>query len=192
MRMSRDKRGMRALTLAVALATALFVGVGGAHARSAASTKVTATCWQNIVNDWLDHNGQIQSTYPIPCYRQAIQHLNGYADIQGYSNIIDDIKRAMVVAIQNPGPPSSSSGGGPPSSNGGGGPKPPSADHSWIQRLTDKLGPGNARSIPLPLLVLGGLALLLLLAAGGTWFAKRLQSRRVAPAHAPTLPRQRP
>jgi len=37
------------------------------------------------------------------------------------------------------------------------------------------------------LIVLAGLALLLLLAAAATWFARRLQARRVtpAPAHAP-------
>jgi len=41
--------------------------------------------------------------------------------------------------------------------------------------------------------VLAGLALLLLLAAGATWFARRLQSRRVtpAPATAPASPKRR-
>ena len=38
---------------------------------------------------------------------------------------------------------------------------------SFFTSLGDRLGPGNAQSVPLPLLVLGGLALLLLLAAGG-------------------------
>ena len=56
-----------------------------------------------------------------------------------------------------------------------------------LHTLAADIGPGNAQSIPLPLLVLGGLALLLFLTAAATWFARRLQGRRItpAPAHAP-------
>jgi len=188
-------------TLAVALAVAIAVLAAGAHRASAhptSVTKVTATCWQDIVNDWLDHNGQIKGTYPIPCYRQAITHLNGYADIQGYSNIIDDIHRALIYALHHPGasgsgPGGSAGGSGPGGSSGGSGPGT-SASHNegWVQSLADEIGPSQARSIPLPLLVLGALALLLLLAAAGTWLAKRIQMRRVAPSPAPApLPRDR-
>ncbi len=53
-----------------------------------------------------------------------------------------------------------------------------------LSKLAADIGPGNAQSIPLPLLVLGGLALLLLLTAALTWFMRRLQARRVTPAPA--------
>lgn len=43
------------------------------------------------------------------------------------------------------------------------------------------IGPSNASSVPIPLLVLAGLAFLLLVAAGGSLFARRLQARRVQP-----------
>lgn len=184
----------RTRTVGVVLALACGLATFGAHvhAAPAATAKVSSTCWQDIVNDWLDNNGQIKSTYPIPCYRQAIQHLNNYADIKGYSNILDDIRRAQVAALHNPGGGSnnSSGGGNGPTSGGGNGNSspPPSADRSWVQKVTDKLGPGDARSIPLPLLVLGALALLLLLAAGGTWLAKRMQARRVTPVPVPRDP----
>src|SRR5437867_3340748 len=46
--------------------------------------------------------------------------------------------------------------------------------------LADKLGPSTADTIPIPLLVLGGLALTLLLAAAVSFFARRMQARRAA------------
>jgi len=199
MKNKRRTARLALVTLAAAIAL-LGAGVHAATAAPAATAKVTNTCWQDVVNDWLHHNGHIQGTYPIPCYAQAIQHLNGYSDIQGYSNVIEDIHRAMLAAIQQGkggGPPSNGSSG-PSSGPSSKGPTNPSSstsnhDRSWVQSLADKLGPGNARSIPLPLLVLGGLALLLLLAAVGTWLAKRIQTRRMtaapAPAPAPRNPR---
>jgi hypothetical protein len=186
----------------VALAAATAVLGAGAHSASAApaaTTTATNTCWQEVVNDWLHHNGQIKNTYAVPCYTQALQHLNAYADIKGYSNIIDDIHRALLAAIHQDrggGPPTSgpSSSNGP-SNNGPGNTSTGTASHDrgWVQSIANRLGPGNANSIPLPLVVLGALALLLLLAAIGTWLARRIQTRRVTPAPAPApLPRNRP
>jgi hypothetical protein len=183
--------------MALAFASVILaVGAGNAYAGPAVTSHPTAKCWQAVVNDWIEHNGTIKKTYPLPCYSQAIQHLNAYADIQGYSNIIDDIHRALLAAMhqQQGGPPSSgpgSTGSGPGGSGaGGGGNSTGSGGHgtkgdSWVQSLANRLGPGNARSIPLPLLVLGALAVLLVLAAAATWFAKRMQARRITPAPAP-------
>ena len=174
-----------------ALATTLVVlaaGVGAASAAPAATAKATNTCWLDVVNDWLDHNGVIHGTYPIPCYTQAIQHLDSYPDIKEYSTASDDIHRALLAALRQDrgGGPGNGIGGGtnpdgnnvgPGGKSGGGG--------GFFSHLAKDLGPGNARSIPLPLLVLGGLALLLLLAAIATWLAKRIQTRRMTPAPAP-------
>ncbi|HXH98370.1 MAG TPA: hypothetical protein VNH40_14275, partial [Gaiellaceae bacterium] len=74
-------------------------------------------------------------------------------------------------------------GSGPKGSKGTGTVTPVSK--SFVTKLFDSVGPGNATSIPLPLLVLAGLAVLLLLAAVATWLAKRIQARRMAPAPAP-------
>jgi hypothetical protein len=174
----------------------LAAGVGPATAAPAASLHATSTCWQQVINDWLPDN-KVDRTYAIPCYTQAIQHLSQYPDVAGYSSAEDDIRRALLAAIRldrgnggggaglgaGPGP----SGGGSSSSgsgNGGGG---------FFKSLGDRLGPGNAQSIPLPLIILAGLALLLLLAAGATWFARRIQARRVTPATAtgPAGPKRR-
>jgi hypothetical protein len=157
--------------------------------------KATSKCWLQVVNDWLSH-GTVKGTYAIPCYTQAVQQLSNYPDIKQYSSAIDDINRAKLAAIHQqqgngPGGPSIGGGNGPggngPTGNGpgGNGPGGTAATHkSLLSRLAADIGPGNAQSIPLPLLVLGGLAVLLLLTAAATWLARRLQARRIAPAPA--------
>ena len=65
------------------------------------------------------------------------------------------------------------------SKNGGEPPK------GLVSRLIDKIGPSNADSVPLPLLVLAGIAFLLLAAAAASFVARRIQARRVMPAPAP-------
>ena len=195
--MTRESTARRRLALA-ALAAGLglvVVGVPVASAAPAATSKATDKCWLQVVNDWLQH-GQVTGTYAIPCYTQAIQNLSAYPDISQYSSAIDDIHRALLAALHQDrgGGPPSSSGGGPTGSGGGGGGgggNTPSSGggathHSGLfSSISRKIGPGNAQSIPLPLLVLGGLAFLLLLSALGTWIVRRLQSRRITAAPAP-------
>jgi hypothetical protein len=179
---------LAALLAALVGAAALLAGAGAASAAPAASFQATSTCWQQVINDWLDNN-QVDRVYAIPCYTQAIQHLNAYPDVQNYSSATDDIQRALLAAIRQDrgngpgagaGPTGPSTGGGGPASsgsNGGGGPAKPSSSGGVLGALS----PSDAQSIPLPLLVLGGLALLLLAAAGATLVARRIQARRMTP-----------
>src|SRR5205814_10617960 len=53
---------------------------------------------------------------------------------------------------------------------------------------SDKLGPGNATSIPLPLMILAGVALLLVAAAGASDAARKIQARHAHPATVPPTP----
>ena len=179
-------------TIAGALAF-LVAGVGVAAAAPAASQEATSQCWKDVVNDWLHNQPNLKGTYAIPCYTQAIQHLNSYPDLAGYSSASDDIHRALLAVIHEEGR-GGGTGGAPPSTPGPGGNQSgggTSAPHKSLwTRLTDRVAPGNAQSVPLPLIVLAGLALLLLLAAAATWFARRLQTRRVTPATAPARPRR--
>ena len=182
------------LATIVAGLAVLAAGTGAASAAPAAQLQSTNKCWLDVVNDWLRNQPNLKGTYAIPCYTQAIQHLSAYSDVAGYSSASDDIHRALLAVIHNEGRGGDGGGGGPTanitppgpgsSSNGGGTPH-----KSLWQDITDRLAPGNAQSIPLPLIVLAGLAVLLLLAAAGTWFARRMQTRRVAPAPAP-VPRR--
>jgi hypothetical protein len=191
----KPSRTMGLALVAFASALALLVAVPAASAAPASSQKATSKCWLLVVNDWLAH-GAVTQYYAIPCYTQAIQNLSAYPDIKQYSSAIDDIHRALLAAIhEEHGGPGGGSGGGSGSSGGGGaiggpgggGPGGPGPGHrGLISRIAHDIGPGNAQSIPLPLLVLGGLAALLLLTAAGTWVTRRMQARRVtpAPAHA--------
>jgi hypothetical protein len=200
------KTGLAAAVVVSALA--LLALAPAASAAPAATQQATNTCWKTVVNDWLNNQPNLKGTYPIPCYTQAIQHLSDYPDIKQYSSAIDDIHRALLGAIHDQrggGGPNSSGGsglggggGGGGAGGGGGGTSSgggTSGGHKGlINRLAADLGPSNAQSIPLPLLVLGGLALLLLLTAAATWFTRRLQARRVTPvpAHARAASSVRP
>jgi hypothetical protein len=181
----------------------LAVGVPVASAAPAATAKATDKCWLQVVNDWLQH-GQVTGTYAIPCYTQAIQNLSAYPDISQYSSAIDDIHRALLAALHQDrggGPPTSSNGGSTPgpssgssggSNNTGGPTGGATKPRGLFKSISEKIGPGNAQSIPLPLLVLGGFALLLLLTAAVTWFARRLQARRAPGPPAPATSSVRP
>jgi len=54
-----------------------------------------------------------------------------------------------------------------------------------ITRAIEWLGPSNAASVPLPLLILAGVAFLLLAAAGGSFVNRRIQERRTPPSPPP-------
>jgi hypothetical protein len=174
----------------VASLALLAVGVSGASAAPAATSSATADCWRAVVNDWLG-NSRVDGVYAIPCYTQAIQHLNAYPDVRSYSSATDDIQRALLAAIRQDRGSGPGAGPGPTGSNGGptaGGPTgggPTLGGPSGSSGHSGFLGswaPSNATSIPLPLIVLAALALLLLAAAFATWFAKRVQARRVTPS----------
>ncbi len=61
-----------------------------------AQASAAGPCRNDIYDDWY-HDGKIASTYPISCYRDAIRHVHG--DAQIYSSLTDDIRAAMQAAI---------------------------------------------------------------------------------------------
>jgi hypothetical protein len=140
------------------------------------ATASAATCWKELVNDyWADN--RVDRTYPISCYREAMEKLP--SDVQEYSDAQDDLRRALLAAIRD----ERDSGGsdfdegdqtavvaGPSDSGGGDG---------FFEQVLNKLGPKNADSIPVPLLVLGSIALLLMGAAGVSYLTRYLQARRL-------------
>jgi Predicted membrane protein len=172
---------------ALAACAALLVAVPAASARPADTSVATKGCWLAVINDWLD-NSRVDKTYATACYTQAIQRLNQYPDVQNYSSAADDIQRALLASIHDRGPGGTSGTGGGTSggdsgSSGGSG---DSSSSDPISSAFEAVAPSNAQSIPLPLLVLGGLAALLLLSAVGTWIARRIQARR-GPVPAPAV-----
>lgn len=144
-----------------------------------------------MIDDWFD--GKIDHKYPRECYTQAIAHLP--TDIHTYSNAADEIRAAMLAAFKHdgngngtpPGPtPQASSGGNgstSPSTQSASpaAPKAEAPKDGLILRAIEWLGPSDAGAVPLPLLILAGVAFLLLAAAGGSLVNRRLQERRLPP-----------
>jgi len=176
------------------LAVALLGGLARPVAASAAGP-----CWKTLLTDWYD--GRIDHTYPLHCYTDALKHLP--PDVQTYSSAHDDIARALQSArakLKKSGATVGPNTKIPPGASGnkGGGPsggsrtssnkitnstRPLPGHHTkgGLTRLADKLNPSSPSSLPLPLLVLGALALLLVAAGGAGLLVKRLQARKPAP-----------
>lgn len=156
-----------------------------------ATAKATVPCRDRIYNDWYA-DGKIATTYPIACYRDALKHVR--SDALAYSSLGDDIRAAMQGAIAL-----KKGGTNVPAQIGNSGPavKPHSEVRSKKQSTTPHdPSPGNepvsstlptstvaagvtsgtGSSLPVPLLVLGGLALLLTAVGGVGVIAKRRRS----------------
>jgi hypothetical protein len=158
----------------------------------AAPAAAKVPCWKTLLNDW-EIDGRVDGTYAPHCYTQAISHLQ--VDVSMYGSAAQDIRRALASAViaykkdhggRPPGPNTPVKGAG---GKGGGGHK----RHGFITWIADRLGPGNATSIPLPLLILAGVGLLLVLAAAASYAARKIQARRMRPQPAtspPTPPRK--
>ncbi len=167
---------LRAALVAAALAAA-FV-----HVQPAAAA---TPCWKTLLNDWYD--GRIDRTYPKHCYTDALHHLP--ADVSTYSSARDDITRALASAVAKNGghlgpnalvpaqAPTKTTSSSTTTTTTTTTPNGNSNDKG-LTGLANKLNPGSATSLPLPLLVLGGLALLLVAAGGAGLIAKRIQARR--------------
>ena len=144
------------------------------------ATASAATCWKELVNDyWADN--RVDRSYPISCYREAMQKLP--SDVQAYSDAQDDLRRALLLAIRD----ERDSGGSDFDEGDQNDVTATAADDDenrpkgFFSEVLDKLGPKNADSIPVPLLVLGSIALLLMGAAGVSYLTRYLQARRTPP-----------
>jgi hypothetical protein len=173
-------------------ALALVVPAGAAAAKKPSTT----ACRNKIINQW-EGTGKIKTTYPVACYKAALKYVDSKADISTYSSLGDDIRLAMQAALERKkgeknvpldvgkhyntsntggaakgGKGSNSTTTSPvtiskPPRGGAGGGTPSSASP------TSDSGGGT----PLPILVLGGVAIALI-AAGAIGTGVRYQRRR--------------
>jgi hypothetical protein len=165
------------------LAVAALASVASADAGAA------APCRDRIYNDWY-HDGKIATTYPVACYRDALKHIKGDALV--YSSLSDDIRAAMQGAlalkkgdtkvpaqIGTHGTPVSSRPLSSSKANQTNLPHDPSSSsvqvNTTLPTSTVAAGAtsGGGSGVPVPLLVLGGLALLLTAVGGVGVIAKR-------------------
>ena len=180
----------------VKLRAGIGVGIAALALFAAAVRPVPAgaatPCWKALLNDWYD--GRIDNTYPLHCYSDALKHLP--ADVQTYSSAHDDILRALQNAkaeLRKNGtkitpdtlvPPASKSTTGTTktgttkttnsTTTTPTGRKPP---NGGLPSAVDKVNHSGPSSVPLPLIVLGALALLLVAAGAIGLLAKRRQGR---------------
>jgi hypothetical protein len=153
------------------------------------TANAAAPCRDRIYNDWYP-DGKIKTTYPIACYRDALKHIRGDALV--YSSLSDDIRSAMQAALarlhHHTKVPEQVGKGGPAASRT----RPRHPATAEVSLRTDKkppVGPtssstlptstlasgavGGGSGVPVPLLVLGGLALLLVAAGAAGVVTKR-------------------
>jgi hypothetical protein len=178
--------------------------LAGSVARPAAAAGKPA-CWQVLLNDWYD--GRIDGTYPIHCYRDALKHLPSDVDTYSSArDDIERALQSARVAARKSGqkigkntliqPATSSTSTTTNAGTGGTTTKPAKPkkhgktgdivtistprrkEPGGIQKVATDLNGGSASSFPLPLLILGALALALVAAgaAGIGW--RRYQGRR--------------
>jgi hypothetical protein len=197
-RVIRSLRHTLVALLIVGAATAAF-GAGTAAAAGAAA-RSKPPCWKVLINDWYD--GRIDGIYAIPCYREALQHLP--ADVDTYSSARDDIRQALQKRItqshnDNGGNGNGTNGGGTGGGgaagggtsgggSSGGGSSGGNDTSGPIPNAISNLGPKKADSLPVPLLVLGGVAIVLMAAGGAGFLARRTRTRRAQLASAASVP----
>jgi hypothetical protein len=121
----------------------------------------------------------------VHCYREALKDVP--EDQIVYGTLRQDLTRALQSAIrQNGGHVSDDTlvvpvaGPGDGSSGDGSSDTSASDGKGFVHWVAHSLGPNTAESIPVPLLILGGLALALMAAAGVSLVARRVQARRAA------------
>jgi hypothetical protein len=162
---SRSYLCRSALVAAAALAAMAVPAVSSA-ARSTVSSaaKSTVPCWKQLLNEW--YGGSITTIYAHSCYQEAINHLP--TDISEYSSAKQDIQAAELAATKNrPAPKETSTvpnlvGPATASATTTTGRKKKHGIAGFFADLT----PGSPQAFPLPLLVLGALAIVLVLAGG--------------------------
>lgn len=171
------RRALRGLGLLATLATLVVVAAPATAAQS---------CGRQVIDDWYD-DGRVDGTYALHCYDDAIEILP--RDVRDYSSAKEDIQRALQNRMRGePAPPARTDpspdtpgddpteptettpgGGGTGDQGGGGSEAGPPVDTE------------SASSVPIPLLILAGLALLLVAGGSAGYVLRRVQARRLPP-----------
>jgi hypothetical protein len=182
---------------AVRLALPL-VFLAAAFAATAGAASAKSSCGQQVIDDWYgSKTGQLSKVYPLHCYREALKIVGKETDLSLYSNASTDIRRAMALAAAiGPGGPKNPTAnpdnspsflGGPDAANRG---RPPGdLTPLAIPRknpISSVLHSSSASSVPVPAIVLGAIAALLLALGSAAYLARRRQLRRqtLRPRHA--------
>jgi len=173
---SYTHRTASALAGPVALVVAVLVTL------SLPGTAAASACGDKILEDWYE-DGRIDRIYPTHCYADAIDAIP--KDIKDYVDAEEVISRALQFSLRGEIAP------------GGKDPTPDDHESDNPKKPTDPKDPGNPPvpgdpplaaprvdtsgpwSVPVPLLVLGGMSLALLGAGGLGYLSRRRQAARL-------------
>jgi hypothetical protein len=169
--------------IAVAVAVGLLAVLAAAGPAAAAKKP---SCAEQVVADWYD-NGRVDYLYPLHCYREAIKSLP--PDVKDYSSAKEEIERALQDAANRPPVTKPTELKTKPGTGGTvTDPSPDETDPTGTGTDTNDEtsaaagggggGPDTAgpSSVPIPLIVLGGLSVLLLAAGSAGYLARRFGS----------------
>jgi hypothetical protein len=164
---------LRLAGVVLAVLTVLVVALAMGGPASAAKP-----CWRTILDDWTD-NTRLNKAYSIACYDAALANIPG--DLKDYTDAYDQIANARQAALR--GEPDrqlqNSDGSAAPGNN-----DDPGGDGGVVDDVLGA-GSGDSGSIPLPLIILGVLAGLLMAAGGAGLLTRKLQARRAGPPSTP-------
>ena len=173
------------MTRAKALLFILLVcGAGILATASPALAANAQPCWKQVINDW-SQDGSIDGAYSAKCIEEALDRVP--EDIRAYSDFEEQAKAARLAAgraLQSSGGSGSDStdetGSGTDDEAAPIKPREPETgpkDETLIQSALGTNG-NNADSVPLPLLILLGLAGALIAAGGVGLGARKLRAHR--------------
>src|SRR6266487_1343361 len=171
----------------ILVAAAVAIGAAALGTAQPAQARSMSTCSSALIHDWYV-DGRVDKTYPVHCYREALNEIP--EDQAIYGTLRQDLTRALQSTIRQHGGHVTGDtlvvplGGG----GDGNGPNGTGSSGGIFHWLAQKLGPSTADSIPIPLLILGGLAFALMAAAGVSLIARRMQARRAASDPPPAGP----
>jgi hypothetical protein len=161
----------------------IFAALGLLLSLGTSTASAAKPCWELVVDDWID-NGRIDGIYSHACLQAALKNVP--EDVRAYSDFEERVKqarqdsfRARTLQGTSAGPTPSDSPTGvtqvqavEPDVNV----RPP--DGGPIKSAL-RTGTTDASSIPLPLIVLAGLALLLMTAGAAGFAQRKLAARKV-------------
>ena len=171
---------------ATAFALTLLACGAGILAAALPAQAAVKPCWKQVIDDW-SNDGNIDGRYSARCIDKALAEMP--EDIRVYSDFEEQARAARLASART----LQSAGGSDddPDANAGTsgtetqmvqerepntGPK----DETPIQSVLGTHG-NNADSVPLPLLILLGLAGALIAAGGAGFAARKFRARRAAP-----------
>ena len=175
--LTRPRKLVPALTALVALLAVLA---------AASPAGAAPSCGRQVIDDWYE-DGRVDGTYALHCYDDAIEALP--RDVRDYSSAKEDIERALQARLRGAPAPAATTDPSPTRTDpddpdnpvSGEDPGKPGVATGTDAEAASVPDGESASSVPLPLLVLAGLALLLVAGGSAGYLYRRYRGRDLPP-----------